>query len=248
MAQFARQLAEANPVGKVVQVRDATDRVLAPPVRSRAAALLALLHCPSSWLALRCVTRCSHTRWLAAAPRRLCRGRQVCHSKVEELVLPDELAGRRVDVLVSEPMGTLLVNERMLESYIYARDTFLAPGGKMFPVSGGDAGFSLDGAAGAAGAAAGAAPCRVLAGGLREHPHAHAHVRSSRPRPLPARLQPPRPQHLGRIHVAAFSDTLLHSELVAKALFWQQPAFYGLNMTPLHQAAIDGYFAQARLH
>jgi hypothetical protein len=42
----------------------------------------------------------------------------------------------QVDVLVSEPMGTLLVNERMLETYIYARDKFLKPGGKMFPVSG----------------------------------------------------------------------------------------------------------------
>jgi histone-arginine methyltransferase CARM1 len=36
---------------------------------------------------------------------------------------------------VSEPMGTLLVNERMLETYIYARDKFLKPGGRMFPVS-----------------------------------------------------------------------------------------------------------------
>jgi histone-arginine methyltransferase CARM1 len=32
-------------------------------------------------------------------------------------------------------MGTLLVNERMLETYLYARDKFLKPGGKMFPVS-----------------------------------------------------------------------------------------------------------------
>lgn len=38
-----------------------------------------------------------------------------------------------MDVLVSEPMGTLLVNERMLESYLYARDKFLKPGGRMFP-------------------------------------------------------------------------------------------------------------------
>ncbi len=29
--------------------------------------------------------------------------------------------------------GTLLVNERMLESYIIARDRFLVPKGKMFP-------------------------------------------------------------------------------------------------------------------
>lgn len=30
---------------------------------------------------------------------------------------------------MSEPMGTLLVNERMIESYLYARDKFLKPGG-----------------------------------------------------------------------------------------------------------------------
>ena len=61
----------------------------------------------------------------------LCPTRQVCHCKVEELQLGEE---ERVDVLVSEPMGTLLVNERMLETYLYARDHFLKPGGKMFPV------------------------------------------------------------------------------------------------------------------
>ncbi|KAG7670910.1 hypothetical protein KSW81_004340 [Nannochloris sp. 'desiccata'] len=47
---------------------------------------------------------------------------KVLHGKVEETQLPE-----KVDVLVSEPMGTLLVNERMLESYIYARDNFLKP-------------------------------------------------------------------------------------------------------------------------
>lgn len=35
----------------------------------------------------------------------------------------------QVDVLVSEPMGTLLVNERMIESYLWARDKLLKPGG-----------------------------------------------------------------------------------------------------------------------
>ncbi len=39
-----------------------------------------------------------------------------------------------MDVLISEPMGTLLVNERMLETYLHARDRFLKPGGRMFPV------------------------------------------------------------------------------------------------------------------
>lgn len=54
------------------------------------------------------------------------------HCKIEELQLGKE---GRVDVLVSEPMGSLLVHERMLETYLYARDHFLKPGGKMFPVS-----------------------------------------------------------------------------------------------------------------
>eukprot|EP00983_Pelagomonas_calceolata_P104337 1159013-Pelagomonas_calceolata.AAC.6 len=54
---------------------------------------------------------------------------QVIHAKVEEVDIAE-----KVDVLISEPMGTLLVNERMLETYLYARDRFLKPGGKMFPV------------------------------------------------------------------------------------------------------------------
>jgi len=39
----------------------------------------------------------------------------------------------KVDCLVSEPIGTFLFNERMIETYLCARDRFLKPGGKMFP-------------------------------------------------------------------------------------------------------------------
>jgi type I protein arginine methyltransferase len=55
---------------------------------------------------------------------------QVLHGKVEALLdtLPE-----KADVLISEPMGTLLVNERMLETYILARKHFMKPGGLMFP-------------------------------------------------------------------------------------------------------------------
>lgn len=55
---------------------------------------------------------------------------QVLHGKVEALLdaLPE-----KADILISEPMGTLLVNERMLETYILARKHFLNPGGLMFP-------------------------------------------------------------------------------------------------------------------
>jgi len=51
----------------------------------------------------------------------------IIKGKVEEVTLP-ELA----DVIVSEPMGFMLIHERMLESYINAR-RFLRPGGKMYP-------------------------------------------------------------------------------------------------------------------
>ncbi|XP_022138590.1 probable histone-arginine methyltransferase 1.3 isoform X2 [Momordica charantia] len=55
----------------------------------------------------------------------------VIKGKVEEIELPE-----KADILISEPMGTLLVNERMLESYVIARDRFLHQNGKMFPTIG----------------------------------------------------------------------------------------------------------------
>ena len=53
------------------------------------------------------------------------------HACVEDI--EDENLDHKVDVIVSEPLGTLLFNERMLESYVIARDKFLKKGGKMFP-------------------------------------------------------------------------------------------------------------------
>ena len=37
-----------------------------------------------------------------------------------------------MDVIISEPMGYMLLNERMLETFLHAKK-FLKPGGKMFP-------------------------------------------------------------------------------------------------------------------
>ncbi|XP_051127532.1 probable histone-arginine methyltransferase 1.3 [Andrographis paniculata] len=102
----------------------------------------------------------------------------VIKGKVEEVELPE-----KADILISEPMGTLLVNERMLESYIIARERFLVPNGKMFP-------------------------------------------------------------SIGRIHMAPFSDEYLYIEIANKALFWQQQNYYGVNLTPLHSTAFQGYFSQ----
>mmetsp|Transcript_106948 Transcript_106948/g.300759 ORF Transcript_106948/g.300759 Transcript_106948/m.300759 type:complete len:554 (-) Transcript_106948:133-1794(-) len=56
-------------------------------------------------------------------------------NKPLEKIADDEVNGK-VDVLVSEPIGTFLFNERMIETYLCARDRFLKPGGKMFPNAG----------------------------------------------------------------------------------------------------------------
>jgi len=47
--------------------------------------------------------------------------------------ITDSEVSEKVDCLVSEPIGTFLFNERMIETYLCARDRFLKPGGKMFP-------------------------------------------------------------------------------------------------------------------
>lgn len=61
---------------------------------------------------------------------------EVIQGKVEEVLLPAPQLQQRVDVLISEPIGFLLVHERMLESYVEARDRFLKPGGLMMPTTG----------------------------------------------------------------------------------------------------------------
>ncbi|GFS61521.1 histone-arginine methyltransferase CARMER [Trichonephila inaurata madagascariensis] len=54
----------------------------------------------------------------------------VIPGKIEEISLPE-----MVDVIVSEPMGYMLFNERMLETYLHAKK-WLLPNGKMFPSRG----------------------------------------------------------------------------------------------------------------
>ena len=56
---------------------------------------------------------------------------EVIQKKLEDLELPE-----KVDVIVSEPMGILLVHERIMEIYSLARKRWLKPGGKMFPSKG----------------------------------------------------------------------------------------------------------------
>jgi histone-arginine methyltransferase CARM1 len=54
----------------------------------------------------------------------------VIPGKIEEINLSE-----MVDVIISEPMGYMLFNERMLETYLHAKK-WLKPNGKMFPSRG----------------------------------------------------------------------------------------------------------------
>ncbi|KAF9207427.1 hypothetical protein BGZ49_000450 [Haplosporangium sp. Z 27] len=57
---------------------------------------------------------------------------EVIQAKIED----SSVVAPKVDTIISEPIGVLLVHERMIESFIYARDTFLKPGGHLFPNKG----------------------------------------------------------------------------------------------------------------
>ncbi|CAM1306138.1 CARM1 (predicted), partial [Pycnogonum litorale] len=54
----------------------------------------------------------------------------VIPGKIEEIDIPEP-----IDVIISEPMGYMLFNERMLETYLHAKK-WLKPNGKMFPTRG----------------------------------------------------------------------------------------------------------------
>lgn len=56
----------------------------------------------------------------------------VIECKIEDID-PSTIPLKSIDVIISEPLGTFLLNERMLETYIIARDMFLKPGGRLFP-------------------------------------------------------------------------------------------------------------------
>lgn len=67
-----------------------------------------------------------HARHLVRA-NRLDHVITVITGKVEEIELP-----QKVDVIVSEPIGHMLYNDRMMETFLHAKK-WLAEGGKMYP-------------------------------------------------------------------------------------------------------------------
>jgi len=54
---------------------------------------------------------------------------EIIQGKMEEITLPVD----KVDIIISEWMGYCLFYESMLDTVLYARDKWLAPGGLMFP-------------------------------------------------------------------------------------------------------------------
>jgi predicted RNA methylase len=58
---------------------------------------------------------------------------EVIQARIEDIT-PEMIPGDHpIDVIISEPLGIYLLNERMLETYVIARDKFLKKGGRMFP-------------------------------------------------------------------------------------------------------------------
>jgi protein arginine N-methyltransferase 1 len=53
----------------------------------------------------------------------------IVHKKLEDAELPVD----KVDIIISEWMGYFLLYESMLDTVLYARDKWLAPGGLIFP-------------------------------------------------------------------------------------------------------------------
>lgn len=80
----------------------------------------------------------------------------VIPGKVEEVSLPEQ-----VDIIISEPMGYMLFNERMLESYLHAKK-YLRPGGECWhgPLLG----------SGAPGPLRGAPGCHSVSAGVLQRP------------------------------------------------------------------------------
>ncbi|KAK2512221.1 hypothetical protein Q9233_016493, partial [Columba guinea] len=114
----------------------------------------------------------------------------VLFGKIEEISLPES-----VDVVISEPMGYMLFNERMLESYLHSRKWLK---------SNGECGTTVK-------------PC--IEKGI---------------------IGPPQPLNSSRLQKEV--ESLSPSPYSLLAMY--QESFYGVNLSSLHNAAVDEYFQQ----
>ncbi|CAH8589915.1 unnamed protein product [Dicrocoelium dendriticum] len=173
--------------------------------------------------------------------------------KIEEITLPEP-----VDIIISEPMGYMLYNERMLETYVHARK-FLSPHLRQ-PAhtrrslsrpknaekncnedglsdnnqvsdeisNSSDVETSEEDNGGAMHLADGEIPPD---GNIR---------RSNRALLSPGIMFPT----VANLYIVPFSDDALFAEQFARANFWYQQNFHGMDLTALRNAALAEYFNQ----
>lgn len=136
--------------------------------------------------------------------------------KIEEIELPEQ-----VDVLISEPIGEMLIDERMLESYLHAKKWLRTPNIKP-RTSGPEAGtasvdrsFSNE---------------NDFKSRVRD-PHERVEVITGQMFPSIANLS-----------IVPFNDEDFFNSVKENANFWREENFYGVNLSAVHQKAVEEYF------
>uniref|UniRef100_A0A3B4EJG7 type I protein arginine methyltransferase n=1 Tax=Pygocentrus nattereri TaxID=42514 RepID=A0A3B4EJG7_PYGNA len=135
----------------------------------------------------------------------------VLAGKIEEVSCPE-----KVDVIISEPIGYMLLNERMLESYLHSKN-WLKPKGMMFPT------FSDI----------------HLAPFTDEQLYLEHHARSSFWDLWFSVTEQGQSAH--HLQQAACQDGAVTRAELPELL---QTCFYGVNLSGLHPAAVDEFFRQ----
>nr|CAH8876114.1 unnamed protein product [Trichobilharzia regenti] len=176
----------------------------------------------------------------------------VISGKIEEITLPEP-----VDVIISEPMGYMLYNERMLESYVHARK-FLAPHlrqplkkkrqnkckterhsqeeqqssdsvEKHFSDSDDSNDVLTD-----------ESDCEDIDIDDHMEDDDGSLKLSNKALPCPGIMFP----SVANLYIVPFSDDALFAEQYGKANFWYQQSFHGMDLTALRNAAVTEYFNQ----
>ncbi|KAA3677138.1 type I protein arginine methyltransferase [Paragonimus westermani] len=183
----------------------------------------------------------------------------VISGKIEEVTLPEP-----VDIIISEPMGYMLYNERMLETYVHARK-FLAPRLRQLSSS---KQCSRKRRSCQTNQEMISAPSEQLVDGdqlsgdednevsdrfdsdenegigdLKTQNQADVEGPakwSNRAIPSPGIMFPT----VANLYIVPFSDEALFAEQYAKANFWYQQSFHGMDLTALRSAAVSEYFNQ----
>ncbi|KAK4475415.1 hypothetical protein MN116_002471 [Schistosoma mekongi] len=171
----------------------------------------------------------------------------VISGKIEEITLPEP-----VDVIISEPMGYMLYNERMLESYVHARK-FLAPNLRQ-PVKKkqnrrgrerlNEVDQSLDNMKQLSDSEQSDEiltddfDCEDI--DIEDQVQDGSTKLSNKSLPCPGIMFP----SVANLYIVPFSDEALFAEQYGKANFWYQQSFHGMDLTALRSAAVTEYFNQ----